>query len=383
MTDAIPFEPGALPPETERLRREVRDFLADALADYDPAALAKSWAEGDPDFSRKVAAKGWIGMTWPRKYGGRESSMLERYVVLEEMLAAGAPVGLHWIADRQSGPLILKFGSEEQRQAVLPKIARGEAFFCIGMSEPDSGSDLASIRTRAERADGGWLVNGTKVWTSGAHRCHYMIGLFRTDTAAESKHEGLSQFLVDMQTPGITIRPIHNLTGEHDFNEIHFEDAFLPDAALIGNAGDGWKQVLAELAFERAGPERYMSNFPMIRRIVDAVGQDPGERAAVAVGRMVAQIATLRELSLSVAGMQQTGADPALQGTVVKELGVTFEQSIPGIAHDIVGRAPLLANGDDFDRALAYVTQASVSFSLRGGTREVVRGIIARGLGLR
>jgi len=383
MTDAIPFEPGTLPPETEPLRQEVRAFLADALAGYDPALLAKSWAEGDPDFSRKVGAQGWIGMTWPRKYGGQERSMLERYVVIEELLAAGAPVCLHWIADRQSGPLILHFGSEEQRQEVLPKITRGEAFFCIGMSEPDSGSDLASVRTRADRTDGGWLVNGTKVWTSGAHRCQYMIGLFRTDTKAESKHEGLSQFLVDMKTPGITIRPIHNMTGDHDFNEIHFEDAFLPDNALIGNEGEGWKQVIAELAFERAGPERYMSNFPMIRQIVSEVGQDPGERAAAAVGRMVAQIATMREMSLSVAGMQQAGGDPALQGTVVKELGVTFEQSIPGIAHDILGHAPLLENGSDFGRALAYVTQASVSFSLRGGTREVVRGIIARGLGLR
>ncbi len=383
MTDSIPFEPGTLPPETEALRQEVRDFLAEALADYDPAVLAKSWAEGDPDFSRKVAAKGWIGMTWPRKYGGQERTMLERYVVIEELLAGGAPVCLHWIADRQSGPLILHFGSEEMRQDILPRITRGEAFFCIGMSEPDSGSDLASVRTRADRTDGGWLVNGAKIWTSGAHRCHYMIGLFRTDTKAESKHEGLSQFLVDMKTPGITIRPIHNMTGDHDFNEVHFDDVFLPDSALIGKEGDGWKQVIAELAFERAGPERYMSNLPMIRQIVSAVGQDPGERAAVAVGRMVAQVATMREMSLSVAGMQEAGGDPALQGTVVKELGVTFEQSIPGIAHDIVGAAPLLEHGSTFDRALAYVTQASVSFSLRGGTREVVRGIIARGLGLR
>ncbi len=142
MTDAIPFEPGTLPPETEPLRHEVRAFLAEALAGYDPAVLAKSWAEGDPDFSRKVAAKGWIGMTWPHKYGGQERSMLERYVVLEELLAAGAPVGLHWIADRQSGPLILKFGTEAQRQAVLPKITKGEAFFCIARCLPGATAEV-------------------------------------------------------------------------------------------------------------------------------------------------------------------------------------------------------------------------------------------------
>lgn len=379
---SMQFDPCTLPAETETLRHEVRTFLAEALADYPAARLAKSWPEGDAAFSRKVAEQGWIGMTWPKKYGGRERNALERYVVLEEMLAVGAPVGLHWIADRQSGPLILHFGTEDQRRNILPRIVRGEAFFCIGMSEPDSGSDLASVRTRADKVEGGWVVNGSKVWTSGAHKCDYMIGLFRTDSKAENKHDGLSQFLVDLKTAGITIRPIHNMTGDHDFNQIYFEDAFLPDDSIIGNEGGGWKQVIAELAFERAGPERYMSNFPMLTQTLRAATQDPGERAAVGIGRMVARIATLREMSLSVAGMQHAGNDPALQGTVVKELGVAFEQSIPGIAQDLIDQEPLL-QGDDFGQSLAYVTQASVSFSLRGGTTEVVRGIIARGLGLR
>lgn len=383
MMSPPPFEPSALPPETESLRREVRAFLADALADYPPSRLAKSWAEGDADFSRKVAEQGWIGMTWPKQYGGSERSPLERFVVLEEMLAVGAPAGLHWIADRQSGPLILHFGTEEQRQAILPKIARAEAFFCIGMSEPDSGSDLASVRSRADKVDGGWTLNGTKVWTSGAHKCHYMIGLFRTDSKVESKHEGLSQFLIDLKTPGIEIRPIHNMTGDHDFNQIHFEDVFLPDDALVGAEGDGWNQVVAELAFERAGPERYMSNLPMITQIIREATQDPGERAAVGLGRLAAQVATLREMTISVAGMQNAGEDPALQGTVIKELGVTFEQAVPNIAHDLLGQEPLLNNGGEFGKSQAFVTQASVSYSLRGGTREVVRGIIARGLGLR
>lgn len=381
MIPSTPFEPCELPPETEALRHEVRAFLNETLADYPPSRLAKSWAEGDADFTRKVAAQGWIGMTWPKEYGGQERSALERYVMMEEMLAAGAPVCLHWIADRQSGPLIMKFGNEGMRQEILPRIVQGDAYFCIGMSEPDSGSDLAGVRTKAEKVDGGWLINGAKIWTSGAHKCHYMIGLFRTDSKAE-KHDGLSQFLVDLKTPGITIRPIYNMTGDHDFNHVYFEDVFLPKDRIIGNPGDGWKQVIAELAFERAGPERYMSNYPMIAQIIGECSQDPGERSAVDIGRMVAQVATMREMSLSVAGMQQAGEDPALQGTMVKELGVTFEQNIPGIAHEMLGREALLG-GDEFGRSLAYVTQASVSFSLRGGTREVVRGIIARGLGLR
>ena len=381
MQSDLSFEPCDLPPETETLRHEVREFLSDALAGYPPSRLAKSWAEGDADFTRKVAEKGWIGMTWPKKYGGGERSALERYVVLEEMLAVGAPVCLHWIADRQSGPLIMAFGHHAMRDEILPRIVKGEAFFCIGMSEPDSGSDLASIRTKAEKVDGGWLISGAKIWTSGAHKCHYMIGLFRTDPKAE-KHEGMSQFLVDLKTPGISIKPIYNMTGDHDFNHVYFEDVFLPDDRMIGEPGDGWKQVIAELAFERAGPERYMSNYPMISQIVGACSQDPSERSAVDIGRMVAQVATMREMSLSVAGMQQAGQDPALQGSMVKEVGVSFEQDVPGIAHDMLGREALL-DGDEFSKSLAYVTQASVSFSLRGGTREIVRGIIARGLGLR
>ncbi len=383
MTTPLQFEPNDLPPETETLRQEVREFLAETLKDYPAGILAKSWVHGDPAFSRKVGERGWIGMTWPKEYGGHERSAIERYVMVEEMLAMGAPVGLHWVADRQSGPLILEFGTEAQRQKVLPKIARGEAFFCIGMSEPDSGSDLASVRTKAEKVDGGWVVNGTKVWTSYAHKCQYMIGLIRTDSTVEKKHEGLSQFLIDLDNPGITISPIHNLTGDHDFNQVHFEDAFLPDDSIVGAPGDGWKQVIAELAFERAGPERYMSNFPMITQMVREATQDPGERTAEGIGRMAAQIATLREMSLSVASMQQAGKDPALQGSVVKEVGVSFEQEIPHIAHDLFGTQPMLDGAGDYDDSLAYATQASVSFSLRGGTREIVRGIIARGLGLR
>ena len=159
-------------------------------------------------------------MTWPKQYGGHERSSLERYVVLEELLAAGAPVGAHWVADRQSGPLILRFGTEEQRQRFLPPITRGEIYFCIGMSEPDSGSDLASIRTRAERCEGGWKVNGTKIWTSNAHLSPLHDHAVPHPGRAGQKHEGLTQFLVDLKTPGVTIRPDHDLAGEHHFNEV-------------------------------------------------------------------------------------------------------------------------------------------------------------------
>src|SRR5206468_7210825 len=189
------FELGELPPEAEALRAEVREFLRRELGDAAPVRRAHSWGGFDREFSKKMGVRGWIAMTWPKRYGGHERSALERYVVLEEMLAAGAPVSSHWIAQRQSGPLFLRFGTEAQRQRFLPAIARGECFFAIGMSEPDAGSDLASVQTRARKVDGGWSVTGRKVWTSHAHRSHYAILFCRTDGPAEDRHAGFSQFV--------------------------------------------------------------------------------------------------------------------------------------------------------------------------------------------
>jgi alkylation response protein AidB-like acyl-CoA dehydrogenase len=373
-----------LPPEAESLRAEVRHFLAEHLGGARPVKRARSWGGFDREFSRRVGARGWIGMTWPKKYGGHERSYLERYVVLEEMLAAGAPVSAHWVADRQSGPLLLRFGTEAQRERILPGIVRGVLAFAIGMSEPDSGSDLASIRTRATKVDGGYLVNGTKVWTSNAHLSDYLIALFRTQVVPDKKHEGLTQFLVDLRnTKGITIRPIVDLAGKHHFNEVNFTDAFVPDDARVGNEGDGWKQVTAELGYERSGPERYLSSISLIRELVREVAARPDDRGAEAVGRMVASLATLRQMSTSVAGMLQAGENTYLEAAAVKDVGTTFEQSVPELTHALLDAEPTIASGSDLQQVLGYITQTAPSFSLRGGTREILRGIIARGLGLR
>ena len=195
MAAAFHFEPCDLPEDATRaLRGELRSFLAEISKTWTIADRARSWIAFDRDFTRAVGARGWIGMTWPTAYGGGERSAFERYVMLEEMLAAGAPVGAHWIADRQSGPLILRVGTDKQKREILPRIARGELAFCIGLSEPDSGSDLASLRSRATRVTGGWRLDGAKIWTTNAHHCDYMIGLFRTAPAGETtRHAGLSQ----------------------------------------------------------------------------------------------------------------------------------------------------------------------------------------------
>ena len=381
--NAFEFGSVALPDSAETLRGEVREFLARELGDYPPRKRAESWTGFSAEFSKKIGDAGWIGLTWPKQYGGHERSYLERYVVIEETLAAGAPVAAHWIADRQSGPTLLRFGTEEQRQAVLPKIAAGECFFCIGMSEPDSGSDLASIRSRATKTDNGWLLSGTKVWTSNAHNCHYMIGLFRSDPKAERKHDGISQFLIPLDTPGIQISPIPDLIGQHHFNQVIFDDVELPAEALIGKEGEGWRQVMAELAYERAGPERYLSTYPLLVEMIAEATQDPGERHAVAIGRTVAHLATLRRMSLSVAGQLQAGEDPALAGSIVKDLGNSFEQAMTTTAYDTFDQEPSFGSDSDLNQVMAFLTQVAPSFSLRGGTREILRGIIARGLGLR
>jgi hypothetical protein len=378
--------PPATSDATETLRGEVRTFLAEALRDRTPQQRAASWSGRDRAFSRTMGQKGWIGMTWPKMYGGHERTALERYVVLEEMLAAGAPVGYHWVADRQSGPNILRNGTEEQRQAILPRIAAGECSFCIGMSEPDSGSDLAAARTRARQVQGGWLVNGTKVWTSGAHEADYMILFCRTGDKTDDRHAGSSQFLVDMakaRESGMTVRPIIDMRGEHHFNEVAIEDLLLPEDAVLGKEGDGWKQVTRELAFERSGPDRFLSAFTLLTETVRALGPDAPERAAIAIGRLTSHIMALRRLSRSVAGMLQAGEDPALQASLVKDLGNVLEQETAEVVRLLLEVEPEDEADEPLTAVLAHLILTAPSFSLRGGTREILRGMIARGLGLR
>jgi alkylation response protein AidB-like acyl-CoA dehydrogenase len=231
------FRPAALPAEAEVTRTEVRSFLATNLPASSADVRARSWMGFDTDFSRKLAERKWVGVTLAAKYGGANLDAFSRFVLVEELLSVGATVAAHWIADRKSGPLILKFGSEEQRSFYLPKICSAEAFFCIGMSEPNSGSDLASVTTRATRTNGGWRLNGRKVWTTNAHRSHYMIGLVRSSGQPLDRQKGLSQFVIDLSLPGVTVRPIRDLAGDTHFSEVFFEDVLLADDAMIGVEG--------------------------------------------------------------------------------------------------------------------------------------------------
>lgn len=374
-----------LPAEDEALRPQVRALVQKTRETLSPEQRARSWSGFDAAFSRAMAREGLIGLTLPREYGGQGRSAFARFVVVEELLAVGAPVAAHWIADRQSAPLLLRYGTEAQRRRYIPAICRGECYFCIGMSEPGAGSDLASVRTRAEQTPDGWRLNGQKVWTTHAHHDDYMIALVRTSGSAADRSAGLSQFIVDLRAPGVTVRPITDLAGDAHFSEVFFEDVALPDDALIGREGDGWAQCTAELAFERSGPERIYSSIVLLDAWIAhlrAVDRLRGEAATLA-GRLTAQLAVLREISIGCTALLARGESPVVEASIIKDLGTSFEQSVPTLIANDLGARPEEPVSTELARTLHYIGGISPSFSLRGGTREILRGIIARGLGLR
>ncbi len=372
-----------MPPEADEMRRRVRGFIAEEVEAGAFIPKRNSWSTVDIEFSRRCGERGFIGMTWPKNFGGGERTTLERYVMTEEMLAGGAPVGAHWVADRQSGNQILRHGSERAKQLILPRIASGECFFAIGMSEPDSGSDLAAVRTRASRVHGGWSITGTKVWTSGAHHAHYLIALVRTALKEEDRHAGLTQLVVDLAQPGVSVRPIYNLYGGHDFNEVVFDGYFVSDDMVIGDVGEGWNMVTGELAFERSGPDRFLSTYQLLAESIRALGLTPDDRSANEIGRFVAHLVALRRMSTSIAGMLQRGEQPTVEAALVKDIGTTFEREIPETFRQLLPTEPRLGDGSGYADLLGMAILTAPGFTIRGGTREILRGIIARGLDLR
>jgi len=367
------------------LRADVRQFLRQELATGGFEPQCDSWLRGfDRAFTRKLGAHGWLGMTWPRRYGGQERTQRERFVVVEELLAAGAPVAGHWIAERQVGASILRHGTEEQKQRLVPPIARGESLFGACYSEPDVGSDLASVKTRALRVNGGWKISGTKVWTSQGHNADHLFVLCRSSDGEGAKHRGLSMLIVAMPAPGLTVRPIRLLTGEHHFNEMIFDGVEVPDSMVLGAEGEGWKIVTGDLAMERSGPERFMSTLPLLGEMIREVRARPEDaRAQIAIGELVSRFWTLRSMSIGVAALMEQGREPSVEAALVKDLGTRFEGDLAQAARLLFPMIPSL----DSDRRLEnYAAQAILhtpAYTLRGGTNEVLRGIVARGLGVR
>ncbi|OBK68556.1 acyl-CoA dehydrogenase [Mycobacterium colombiense] len=374
----------AIEPDLMQLRTRVREFVQDDREKFGWQPSVDSWLRGwDQGFSARLGKAGLLGLTIPEHYGGHGLDHLHRYVVSEELLTHGAPVAAHWVADRQLAPGLLSFGTEDQRQRLLPEIAAGRLYSAIGMSEPGAGSDLAAAQTKATRSEGGWLLRGTKVWTSGAHLAHWIVVLARTNPLdPERRHTGFSQFLVPREACGVAISPIALLSGEHHFNEVTFDDVFVPDADVLGEVGNGWRQVTGELSFERSGPERILSTAPLITAAVHRLARSGGSdgEAAGEIGKLLARLISLRQLSISVAHELTEGGDAANRAALVKDLGTTFEQDSVGLIADLTSEL-------DEDPALSELLDTAwlhkPLFTLRGGTNEVLRGVVARGMGLR
>ena len=367
------------------LRLEVRRFISECINNNEFVPAADSWVfAADPEFSRKLGSKGWLGMSFPKQYGGNERTALERYVVTEELLASGAPVAAHWIADRQSGSQILRYGTEKQKSSIIPKISSGECFFAIGMSEPDSGSDLASVKTKATKTIIGWNLEGRKIWSTGAHLCNYMIVLARTGPPSEkNRHKGLSQFLVDLSLPNVNIKGIPDMTGQRHFNETLFDNVELSEDALLGEEGKGWSQVVGELALERSGPERFLSHFTLLDRFINEFRNKLLKSGSNIIGKLIAELQTLRRMSFSIASMLQNGESPETQAAFVKELGNKFEKTMVETLREFSNIIPLYEWPNQLQNLFEDATLRIPSNSLRGGTTEIMKGIIARQLGLR
>jgi alkylation response protein AidB-like acyl-CoA dehydrogenase len=361
------------------LQQQVREFLADELPRGSFAPGLGMAAGRDQDFSRALAARGWLGMALPRRYGGAERGVVDRFIVVEELLRWGAPVRYHWVADRQTGPLILRFGSDAQRERFLPAICRGELSFSIGMSEAEAGSDLAAVQTRAKRTDGGWRLSGTKMWTGGAHENDWFVVLCRTSDE-DDRHQGLTQVIVDLRAGGVDVRPIAYLDGSEFFNQVVLDDVFVPDELVLGEVGAGWSQNTSELALERAGPERWLSTYLVVEQHLREHGA-VDQRAQAALGEAVAGWWGIRALSLSVARLLDAGQAPVAESALVKELGTRFEQDVLDAVWRLVPDDPDPAAESMFERLLAAAILGAPSFTIRGGTSEILRSVAARALG--
>lgn len=369
--------PTVLTPDELALKQEVSDWLDERLPEGSyPLGLGMSGAV-DPEFSRDLGSQGWIGMSLPKEYGGHGRTAVDRLIVVEELLARGAPVGYHWIADRQFGPGINANGTEAQKRELLPGIAAGEFSFSIGMSEPDSGSDLASVRTRAEQVDEGWRINGTKIWTTGAYTATHIVALLRT---SEDRHNGLTQFIIDRNAPGLTVSPIEFIDGTKDFCELSFVDVVISDDRRLGAVGAGWSQNTGELALERGGVDRWMTVMPLLERWARREAKTASASAATELGVITAKAWALRGMSLAVARMVDAGKSPVTEAALIKEMATRFEQQCVDTMVRYLGRPPRPDSDDPYERLLATAVQVNPAWTIRGGTNEILRSVISKGL---
>lgn len=326
-----------------------------------------SWIRGtSPAFSVELARRGWLGMTWPTEWGGGGRSALERFVVYEALISEGAPVATTWFADRQMGPTILQFGTDRQREEYLPGIIAGTTQWSIGMSEPDAGSDVASIRTRAERRGDRWVVNGRKVWTSGAATSDLIYLVARTDPDAPP-HAGLSEFIVDMSSPGISVRPIHDMSGDRHFCEVILDEVEVPAEHLVGAENGSFKQIMRQMEHERGGIDRLVSNRRLYLDVVDTLRAD--QRCDQRIRQSVARFEGGYRIGRNLVLREVLGQAPAGFSAITKTWCTEFEVEVAAFCVAMAGPAGMLQG-----RAARNICYAP-GYTIMGGTTQILRNI--------
>lgn len=360
----------ALTPELEQLAQGARAVGAEAAATR--PHQEDGWVAGfDREFSRELGRRGWLGMTWPVELGGGGRTPLERFLVTEALVATGAPVAATWVGDRQIGPTLIAYGSDAQQRKYLPEMVAGEVTWCIGMSEPDAGSDLASIRTRATRDGDAYVIEGNKVWTSFAADAEHCYLIARTGEPGRG-HGGLSEFIVDMDAPGVHARRIVESTGDANFCEVELDRVRVPAANLVGTPDQSWSQLMAQLGHERAGIDRLVSNRALFERARAAADTtDPrvrDELVRLESGYRIGRLMVLREV---------LGQAPRGFSAATKTFCTEHEQRVAEFAARVAGPHAMLESREA--RACVYAP----AYTIQGGTSAVLRNVLAeRVLGL-
>lgn len=369
----------SLDPDLARLAAEATALAREWTSSRE--TLEDSWLVGhDPAFALELGRRGWLGMTWPTSVGGGGRPPIERFVVFESLISVGAPVASTWFADRQIGPTLLEYGTREQQARWLPEIIAGRSLWCIGMSEPDAGSDVASLRTRAVRDGGDWVVTGQKIWTSGAAHADWCYLICRTDPDAPP-HRGLSELIVDMRSPGVSVHPIEDAVGDRHFCEVHLEGVRVPADHLVGAENGSFGQVMRQMEHERGGIDRLVSNRALyLDALTLADRDDPRVRQEIAVlesGYRIGRLMVLREV---------LGQAPPGFSAATKTFCTEHEQRVASFCASVLGAAATLWRGEGTSSLAARVARDvcyAPAYTIMGGTTQILRNILGeRILGL-
>ncbi len=384
--------------EQDEFRQGIRDFLkAELEAGVFSVHSASLVGSPSREFSLKMAEKGWIGLTWPKEYGGQGRSYVEKMILNEELFRIRAPVGYHFLADRQVGPALMSFGSDWQKEYFLSSIVKADEgmMFCLLFSEPNAGSDLAAVSTKALIDGDYYVISGQKVWTSGGHLADYGWVLAKTNSdSAVPRHLTCSEFIVDMKSPGVTVRPIINIVGEQGFSEVFFDDVKIHKRYLVGQENACFKQIMAQVDYERAGIERVMQNYLIYERLISYVkNMDKDSKRGEFYSRVRDSIAQLeieynigRLLCYYTAWVIDQGKKPTSQAALTKAFCTQYEQRLNDVATRVLGPISQIRRGvkwSPFEGELADSYLWGPSYTLQGGSVEILKNIVAlRGLGL-